>query len=418
MKIYPSAFSQLVEGLDAIFQRPFGCFEQTSSTTYPNVLALDYLRRTGRSIPAVETKARQFIHLGYQRLVSFEVQGGGFDWFGHPPANRTLTAYGLLEFQDMARVHDVDPRLIERTRNWLLSQRKPDGSWEPESHMLHEDPTHAARGGAAARLAATAYIGWSAFSGTPGGPEARPTLAYLQGRLDEARDDPYLLALVANALVTLDPEGPATRSAVDRLESLRQASPDAKRFSWGPDDAGNGPTRRTLFHGGGDCRRIETTALATLALTRAGRGTETVRGALAWIVARKDGQGTWGSTQATVLALQALLAAAGKPMGGDRSRRIDVRLDGETIQELVIPADRDDVLQQVDLSGRVVSPGTHRLTLEDLSGAEFNLSGRAPLPRARAGQPAPTDRRRFQSAWSMTAPRSPWTRTSPPPPRS
>ena len=51
VKIYPSSFSQVVEGLDAIFQRPYGCFEQTSSTTYPNVLALDYLRRTGKSVP-------------------------------------------------------------------------------------------------------------------------------------------------------------------------------------------------------------------------------------------------------------------------------------------------------------------------------------------------------------------------------
>ena len=49
VKIYPSSFSQLVEGLDNIFQMPYGCFEQTSSTTYPNVLALDYLKRTGKS---------------------------------------------------------------------------------------------------------------------------------------------------------------------------------------------------------------------------------------------------------------------------------------------------------------------------------------------------------------------------------
>ena len=95
---------------------PSGCFEQTSSTTYPNVLALDYLRRTNKSVPAVEAKAREYIHFGYQRLVSFEVAGGGFDWFGRPPANRTLTAYGLMEFEDMARVHDVDPKLIQRTR--------------------------------------------------------------------------------------------------------------------------------------------------------------------------------------------------------------------------------------------------------------------------------------------------------------
>ena len=45
IKFHPGGFSQLVEGLDAIFRMPNGCFEQTSSTTYPNVLALDYLLR-------------------------------------------------------------------------------------------------------------------------------------------------------------------------------------------------------------------------------------------------------------------------------------------------------------------------------------------------------------------------------------
>ena len=163
VKIYPSSFSQVVEGLDAIFQRPYGCFEQTSSTTYPNVLALDYLRQNKKNVPAVEAKANQYIHLGYQRLLSFEVPGGGFDWFGRPPANRTLTAYGLMEFEDMARVHDVDPDLVERTRQWLLGQRQADGSWEPEGQMLHDGLARDM--GQHAGLGATAYIAWAVYGG-------------------------------------------------------------------------------------------------------------------------------------------------------------------------------------------------------------------------------------------------------------
>jgi hypothetical protein len=373
VKVYPSSFSQLVEGLDAIFQRPYGCFEQTSSTTYPNVLALDYLRSTGKSIPTVEAKAREYIHLGYQRLVSFEIPGGGFDWFGHPPANRTLTAYGLMEFDDMARVHDVDTRLIERTRRWLMDQRKPDGSWEPEAHELHDDPAAAARDRTLYRLAVSAYIAWAVFSDGQGGVQARPTRDYLQGRADDARDDPYVLAMLANALLAIEPDGTAARPALDRLESLQRPGRDGKTAWWGPaETTTSGPGRRTLFLGGGDCRRVETTALAALALTRAGRSPTPVRKALSWLVAEKDGQGTWGSTQATVLALRALLAGTGKPLGGDRARRIAILLDGEPVRELTIPADRDDVLQQVDLTDRLASPGpeTHRLTLEDRSGAE------------------------------------------------
>jgi uncharacterized protein YfaS (alpha-2-macroglobulin family) len=370
VKIYPTSFSQLVEGLDAIFQLPYGCFEQASSTTYPNVLAIDYLRRVGKSAPRVEAKAQEYIHLGYQRLVSFEIKGGGFDWFGRPPANRTLTAYGLIEFQDMAKVHDVDPDLIARTRQWLLDQQNPDGSWEPEGHGLHDDPTGSRGDQAQARLGTTAYIAGCVFSEQAREPKALATLAYLRSHADAARDDPYVLALVANAQLAIDPEGAAARPYFDWLESLRQTSTDGKLAWWGPADSPSW-SHRTLFFGAGACRRIETTALAALALRKAGRSPESVRGALAWLIAQKDGQGTWGSTQATVLALKALLAGTGKPLGGDKPRLIAILLDGEIVQELAIPADQADVMRQVDLSGRVASaPGTHRLKIEDRSGAD------------------------------------------------
>jgi uncharacterized protein YfaS (alpha-2-macroglobulin family) len=51
VKVYPGLFSTVVEGMDNVFRMPFGCFEQTSSVTYPNVLVLDYIKRTKRVTP-------------------------------------------------------------------------------------------------------------------------------------------------------------------------------------------------------------------------------------------------------------------------------------------------------------------------------------------------------------------------------
>ena len=45
--------------------------------TYPNILNLDYLKRTRKNTPEVQMKAEQFISLGYQRLLTFETPGGG-----------------------------------------------------------------------------------------------------------------------------------------------------------------------------------------------------------------------------------------------------------------------------------------------------------------------------------------------------
>ncbi|HER34409.1 MAG TPA: hypothetical protein ENO19_02950, partial [Halothiobacillaceae bacterium] len=158
VKVYPGILSQVVEGLDALLRMPFGCFEQTSSTTYPNVLVLDYLKSTGQTSPEVQMKAEQYINLGYQRLTTFEVAGGGFSLFGSPPADRMLTAYGLMEFSDMSRVHPVDEAILDRAAGWLLGQQDGDGSWENDQGLVHEQSWSNLGN---ARLPVTAYIVWA-----------------------------------------------------------------------------------------------------------------------------------------------------------------------------------------------------------------------------------------------------------------
>ncbi|MHB9045266.1 MAG: MG2 domain-containing protein [Pirellulales bacterium] len=379
VKIYPSGFSQVVEGLDAIFQRPYGCFEQTSSTTYPNVLALEYLRQTKKSLPEVEAKARQYIHLGYQRLLRFEVAGGGFDWFGNPPANRTLTAYGLMEFEDMARVHEVDSKLIERTRQWLLAQRAADGSWASEGHALHDDPTRASQ---LARLGATAYVAWAVFSDSKAMNESWATREYLLAHRPEAIDDPYVLALVANALLGMNLGDTDAGPYLDRLESVKRSSPDGKLAWW------DSPAGRTMFYGAGRSGSVETTSLAALAMLHAGRNPATARGALAWLVGQRDSGGTWYSTQATVLALKVLVVGAGKPLGDGKPRQVEIRCDDKLARDLVIPASQADVVQQIDLSS-LVSTGSHRLTITDRSDTaavyQVSLSYHVPEQKGPAG---------------------------------
>jgi type II secretory pathway pseudopilin PulG len=383
VKIYPSTLSQLVEGLDGIFQRPYGCFEQTSSTTYPNVLALQYLRDTQQNAPEVEATARQYIHLGYQRLLTFEVDGGGFDWFGRPPANRVLTAYGLMEFVDMARVHDVDPALIERTRKWLLAQRDADGSWWPEGHAMHDIAL--GRGGDEAMLRTTAYIAWSVFGGTYSDTDAAPTMRYLSTHAPRDLDDPYTLALLCNAFLAIDGGDSRVRPYLDRLHELRLRSSDNK-FVWWQQHAG----RPTMFYGGGRAGDVETTAVAALALlaappqvigAQAGEYRLAARHALAWIAGQRDAGGTWHSTQATVLALKALLTGAGHPPAEQTDRHVRLVVDDVPLPDIVIPAWQSELVQMIDLSNRL-SSGSHTVHLADQSNVapayQFSLSYHVP----------------------------------------
>lgn len=114
----------LETSLQSLVKEPHGCFEQTSSTMYPMILSLLYARGT-------PFKTSSFLSSGLRRLLGYEVEGGGFSWFGSKPANEPLTAYGLLEFQDLLRLQesrslleDAEVALLEeavhRTMKWLL----------------------------------------------------------------------------------------------------------------------------------------------------------------------------------------------------------------------------------------------------------------------------------------------------------
>ncbi|MFO0879933.1 MAG: alpha-2-macroglobulin family protein [Gemmataceae bacterium] len=383
VKIHPTNFSQVVEGLDSIFRLPSGCFEQTSSTTYPNVLALAYLRKHNLNLPAVEARARQYIHLGYQRLVGFEVSGGGFDWYGQAPASVSLTAYGLQQFTDMARVHDVDPRLIERTRRWLLQQRQADGSWAVEMRGAH---LAGATASSDARLAITSYVAAAVFSGEQSQPEARATLTWLLRHPPAEITNPNTLALVCHALLAIQPDLPELPAYLDRLAELSQPLPDDRFRQWP-----QASRSRTLFYAFGPSAAIETTALAVLALHQGKRHPNIVRAALAWLVTQKDSHGTWYSTQATVQALRALLAGS-TPSTQQKERRLTLAL-GKHREEVVLPADQWEVVKYLDLS-RHLQPGENRLSLHETSdtGASYQVAFRYHVPESKIPEkPQPLD---------------------------
>src|SRR5579885_1811947 len=103
--------------------------EQTSSAAYPNILVVDYVKKARAASPAILMKSEQYLNVGYQKLLTFERPGGGFDWWGSGPPLVWLSAYGLQEFSDMAKVFPVDTAVIARTRNFLLAKQADDGTW-------------------------------------------------------------------------------------------------------------------------------------------------------------------------------------------------------------------------------------------------------------------------------------------------
>lgn len=373
VKIYPGVLSQVVEGLDSILRMPNGCFEQTSSTTYPNVLVLDYLRATNQTSPEAEMKAEEYINIGYQRLTTFEVAGGGFSLFGDAPADRMLTAYGLQEFTDMARVYDVDPDFIRRAADWLLNQQASDGSWENDRGLVHES-TWSSLGND--RLPVTAYITWSLLdSGFANESGTQRGLEYIRESQSQA-EDAYVLALVTNALVAGDlAQGtklsPATEAALDRLAGMAQM--EGSGASWQSGVA-------TFMGSQGKTNSIETTALAALAFLRSGSRPELANAALTSLIREKDSFGTWYSTQATVLTLKAMIESA-RAGAEDVDAQVTVSLNGGQMKNVQVDAENYDVVQLLvfdDVSlGR---DNTVELSVTGKGSLMYQISGSFYLP--------------------------------------
>jgi len=358
VKIYPGVFSQVVEGLDGLLRMPFGCFEQTSSVTYPNVLILDYMKSTGQITPEIQMKAEGFVNLGYQRLLTFEVEGGGFEWFGNDPAHKILTAYGLMEFHDMAQVHEVDRRLIERTAQWLVDQQEPDGSWSPTKRVVDT----VARAFTDDIMRNTAYITWALIEADQKGPAADKGILYLREHLKEVKDA-YTLALCAMALTAHDPRDAETRRLLEKIHELRIEDDEEKTVFWRP----SGPT---AVGGRGRSAEIETTALILQALMRAGLFPNTVNKGLNYLVQQKDSHGTWYSTQATIQALRALLAAgsSGPP---EVDATVTVSAGGRKVEDIEITPQTSDVLRLVDL-GPQTRKGENAIRIESAKECDLN----------------------------------------------
>ncbi len=368
VRLYPGPLSQVIEGMDSILQMPGGCFEQTSSSTYPNVLALDYMKRTKRLTPEVHAKAEGYISTGYQRLLTFEVPGGGFSWFGQAPANKILTAYGLMEFGDMSKVYDVDPKLIARTQQWLADQQQADGSWKPDTSFINEGATNRYNSDV---LRITAYLAWSLENTGYEGPAVARARAYVEKNLS-AYLDSYTAAVVANFAVDSgkDSDSEFTHQAMQLLLDARTEKDEQAWWS----------SEETGFYGSGTSASVETTGLAVQALLKWGQASGVARKALAYITAKKDAGGTWGSTQATIMALRALLLATEKG-SADTQGDLVVLLNGKPVEKLALNSANNDLLHQFVFKGaEAQSANDIEIRFEGKGGLAYQVVGSFFLP--------------------------------------
>lgn len=346
IKVYTSSLSTMISGLEGMLREPSGCFEQTSSTNYPNVMIMQYLKQHDVADTALLERTGKLLDSGYKKLTGFESPKKGYEWFGGDPGHEALTAYGLLEFADMKPIYgEVDKAMMTRTAAWLKSRRDGNGGYQKDAKALDTF-------GRANPAVTDAYITWALVSAGETGLDKEIGKSVT---LAENTQDAYQLALAVDSMLegngkTVVPEK-IRKAAVEKLANMQAAS-----GAWTNAD-------HSITRSGGSNLHIETTSLAILAMLKSGDHLEQARKGINWLQNNRSGFGQWGATQATVLALKAMIAYDNATRVAPKPGKVSLLVDGVVISEQSYEAGRRDAILFTDFD-KVLAPGKHIITLK------------------------------------------------------
>jgi hypothetical protein len=353
--VYPSPLANMTESLARLIQEPYGCFEQTSSTTYPMTMAQQYFQTHSGVDPKLVASAREKLEKGYKRLVGFETPGRGYEWFGENPGHEALTAFGLMHFTDMKEVREVDAAMLERTRQWMLKQRDGQGGFERKRRALHtwiED-----------RDTSNAYITWALLESAKRPAEMTRELSKEIAAVKEAArksQNSYVHALAANVLALAN-QGAEARKLMDQLATKQ-----------GKEGAVEGGTQ-SIVGSMGVTLQIETTALAVLAWLRNPAYAANVERSMKYLASSCDG-GRYGATQSTVLALKAIVAYDKMRAGKRAPGTVRVYVDGQPVGSAVrYEASAQEAIRLPDVS-ELLTPGERKIELRMEGGSQMPYS--------------------------------------------
>lgn len=319
--VYTNILGNVMDGIDGIIRQPYGCFEQVSSTTYPNVLVLQYLRETGKSNPEIESKAMSYIKKGYEKLAGYETKKNGFEWYGHTPPHEALSAYGLMEFTEMKQVYNgVSEPMLQRTVTYLLSRKDGKGGFKQNRGKYGFS--------AAPENVNNAYIVYALSEAGVAG--SKYELEYSTARTEALEStDSYRMALMACAAFNLG-------KTQDYEELLSKIIANLRNYGFE-----KLPVSATITRSYGNSRIVETAAFTVLALLKEVQYLELVTEGVSVITSKKTNYG-FGSTQATAMALKALINYTKyhneNLFGEDIS--VTLSVNGKTINRKIVQNDK------------------------------------------------------------------------------
>ncbi len=338
---YPSTVSTLLGGLSGLLRMPGGCFEQTSMSSYPNAMIMDYMKSTESGDATTYAHAKELLKAGYNMLTTFETKQKGYEWFGSAPGHEALTAYGLMQFADYKKLYDgVDEGMIQRTADWLFARRDGKGGYLRSAEACDYF-------GRASEDITNLYITYALSEAGYKNIQKEADHSY---EVAKASDDNYLLSLAANTLYNMHDN--------TRADILLN-----KILGFQKEDGSFEGKTQSIVCSGGASLNTETSSLALLAMLASANPSYVATQKVAeFLTKQRSGYGEWGNTQATILALKALSKFSLFNKRAPESGTIQFLLDDVQIAEANFAAGDN---KPVEIKGleKYINEGDHDLKI-------------------------------------------------------
>ncbi|XP_061536079.1 complement C3b.1 [Phycodurus eques] len=309
------------DSLASLIRMPGGCVEQNLATITLPLIATIYLERTDDwEAVGVERKADalKYIRRGYENQLAYKKSDGSYPPYRREGASTWITAYVVKVFSMAHSVIGVDMQQVCDPLGFLVRNKLklPSGRFVEDNPVYSTTMTGGMRGDDP-EITLTAFVLIALAEAKQAGiqcsqqnlEEAIGTAAeFLKKALATSGRRPYTVAIASYALA-LTGKGP---TAYDPTRPLLAASPDGSHW---PD------THNHLFS-------LEATGYAMLALIRKGHMQEAGK-AFQWINGQRRMGGGYGSTQSTMVVLQALSEYLMKSQAANElSLDVDVKITG------------------------------------------------------------------------------------------
>ncbi|XP_026834428.1 CD109 antigen isoform X2 [Drosophila erecta] len=325
-----------LQNLDNLVRMPYGCGEQNMVNFVPNILVLKYLEVTGRKLPSVESKARRFLEIGYQRELTYKHNDGSYSAFGKSDASGStwLTAYVMRSFHQAGSYTDIDPKVVSAGLDFLVSKQKQSGEF-PEVGKLFDNANQNP-------LSLTSFVLLAFFENHELTPKYQSAIEkavrYVAEEADKT-DDQYSLAISAVALQLA--KHPQAEKVIAKLESVARNENGGMWWSKASESTGEDGG---VFHWKPRSNEVEITSYVLLALLEKDPA-EKALPIIKWLISQRNSNGGFSSTQDTVIGLQALTKFAYKTGSGSGTMDIEFSSAAEANNTIKVNPENSLVLQ-------------------------------------------------------------------------